>query len=168
MPNHLILLPELEVTLLDSIANVPAYYTMAQKYFELLYSCGCRPLEPMQIAKWIDGAGSSVTLLALKGNNPRTIQKVTLPPFWLTAITNQVNPFPSNSYIRFRYAFKHSYIYPAAYTGDKDIALYLFRHYQFKKLHNLGMSDNDIKVYMGENNIGVTQNYIYSEIWSGG
>jgi len=163
---HIIDFTELEVTLLDAINNVASFYIDAKEVFELLMITGCRPLEIMQIERWHDSVGTNVTLDAAKGNQIRIISKAILPAYFKSAITNQVNPFPSLSYVRFRYAFLHTYAYPLARIGNKQVALYLFRHYQFKKLHNLGQTDAQIKSYMGENSLAVTMGYIYGDVWS--
>lgn len=163
---HILTFSELENSLLDCIGNVASFYIDAKEVFELLMITGCRPLEIVQIDRWHDSVTSNVTLDAAKGNLTRIISKAILPAYFKSAITNQVNPFPSLSYVRYRYAFLHTYVYPNARIGNKQVALYLFRHYQFKKLHNLGKTDNEIKTYMGENSLPVTMKYIYGDIWS--
>lgn len=134
------------------------------EYLENIYSTGCRPAELLDVSRWSIGAGSTVVLQPLKGNNERVIEDVSVSALWLDAIDGQINIFNILTERKCRYYYqKYVSIYGLS-VGSKDVELYTYRYRYVKSLNLDGFSDLEIQEIMGWTNLSVVGNYVNAVI----
>jgi len=124
------------------------YGIIEETFFQLLYCCGCRPVEPMTSGIW-GKTLTEIVLIPLKNGQPtyRNIQQ--FPAQWAEWIGLQPSPFTNNSLDKYRYIFNSLLPTPPLFVGEKGCDLYLFRYRYVKYLFSIGYSAEDVRVNMG-------------------
>jgi len=133
------------------------------KYYKALYHLGIRATEALLPSIWSFPTSNTVVLQPHKGNNLRFFVRSDIPEDYLQSILfpEFINVIPS--YSQLNYLFQIYMYYGKIWIGNKSSTLHLFRHNYVKKLKAIGLSDEDIRVRIGEKELSSAQQYIYSE-----
>ena len=142
------------------VPGVPYFSGLMQ----LLHSTGARPADIMPPGAITKNASGNFFLNPLKGNNQRSINPQGLTDSQIIQIENNQPIFNPFSVRRFRYHFSANYKYPLASVGEKQIALYIFRHAFIKNLVAEGLTSIEISEIMGYTTTTPVQFYSESEI----
>lgn len=145
--------------ILDQVRKIePAAYPC----FAAMYFTGCRASESIDASRWIIQPDSSYILTTLKNNDYRYFSNFDLPfEFQLYIEQSALIPYSIN-YERLRYLFKMFSNYPRIWIGKKESTCHLFRHNYVKKLINQGLTNEEIRVKLGERNLKSALSYINS------
>lgn len=166
MANHLLTTTELNNDTL-AITNGASFYSNEfQIYSQWLRSTGCRPNEPLMLDKWAILDGSHVTLEPQKGNNQRIIalSNATIRD----SIQTQKPILYAQNYRKYWHILRRFSLYPFAYLGGKEVGEYRYRYAFARNQKDAGLTDNQIRIAMGEVTQAAANAYIYSQVWSGG
>lgn len=156
----------LESSLIAAKDNTPPYYPFLSTVLNVLYFTGCRPHEVLDLSLWSRIDSDSFLLKALKGNSPRLINKIDLPPIFINYIDNNFLPFSLINYRQFVYQFLRIYQYPSAMIDNKKCTLYLYRHAFIKRLADEGKTIEQIRQITGHKSDAIVEGYIGSLIYT--
>jgi hypothetical protein len=125
------------------------YYPVTQSFAADLYNTGCRPNELLFPTRWSYISDEEIILQPLKNNLPRYFKKVDLSISLFNGVINQVSPYNNLSLRQLQYNFYN--VLPVNFVGtvDKSAIAYIFRYNYVRKLHDEGLTDNDILYLMG-------------------
>lgn len=130
--------------------------------FSAMYFTGCRASESIDVSRWTIQADNSYILDTLKNNDPRYFSNFDLPFEFQLYIEQSAFVSYSINYERLRYLFKMFSLYPRIWIGRKESTCHLFRHNYVKKLMSQGLTNEEIRVKLGERNLKSALSYINS------
>lgn len=146
--------------ILESVKKIePAVYPS----FSAMYHLGCRASESIDRSLWSVNPDNSYTLQPLKNNDVRQFNSFEVPFEFQLYIEGINEPGYNVNYERLRYLFKMFSIYPRIWVGKKESTCHLFRHNYVKKLMSQGLSNEEIRVKLGEKNMKSALSYIESQ-----
>jgi len=120
---------------------------------------GSRPVEVLRNDYFVSLDGSLITVQPDKKNNQRIIQDVDVNNIMYAFLTTDYLYLKVRDYKRLNQTF-HIASAPNNYiVEDKEMVLYLFRFNKVKKLVDSGLTDEQVRVKMGWNNILMVQKY---------
>lgn len=153
---------ELDSNLKYILGEVRKIEPAAYPCFAAMYFTGCRASESIDVSRWTIQTDSSYILDTLKNNDPRYFSNFDLPfEFQLYLEQSVFVPYSIN-YERLRYLFKMFSNYPRIWIGKKESTCHLFRHNYVKKLIHQGLTNEEIRVKLGERNMKSALSYINS------
>ncbi len=153
---------ELDSNLKYILGEVRKIEPAAYPCFAAMYFTGCRASESIDVSRWTILTDSSYILNTLKNNDPRYFSNFDLPfEFQLYLEQSVFVPYSIN-YERLRYLFKMFSNYPRIWIGKKESTCHLFRHNYVKKLIHQGLTNEEIRVKLGERNMKSALSYINS------
>lgn len=129
---------------------------------EILYSTGCRINDILEYERWSVLMNGNIQLQPQKRNNLRIFEPADLPTLFYDNLVNDINTFDGYYYDKCEYYINEILRKNAIKRNKKYLTTHLFRHNYCKKLHNLGMTDEQIQLKLGLLNLASAQNYIYS------
>lgn len=132
--------------------------------FELLKITGIRADE-INLKYWIKLSPDLYKLTPTKRNNERFFTEAELTQEWIEAIELQ-NPVRfTNSYSSLMYYFQKTKLWSKMYVNVKEICNHLYRHLYARNLKDLGYTDDEIRIKMGEKKQTSADEYIYGIIY---
>jgi hypothetical protein len=155
---------DLNSSLIKVLEPQPNYQSYLFDAFTMLALTSIRPAELFELNRWSEPEEGIFKLNPLKNNNPRYFNEETLTPYFANAVREGLPLYYPFSIRRLRYHFTQFYLYPSAQIGEKEVALYLFRHRGIKKLSRDGLSAQEIAEVMGYTTTTVVSGYINSAI----
>lgn len=132
--------------------------------YEVLYYSGCRINDVLEFNRWSVLMNGNVQLQPQKGNNLRVFQSVELPYLFYDNLINNYNCFENILYGKAEYHLKTLINKYDIRRNKKKLTTHLFRHNYAKKLHDIGKTDTEIQLILGEKHLISAQNYINSNL----
>lgn len=124
------------------------YYPDTQTFLTDLYNTGCRPNELLQIWRWSYVDATHIYLTVEKQGTTRTFLDTDLSESLLFAIQNSLEPYGSLTLRQLTWVEKKVLPVPQVQTADRSAITYIFRYNYVKKLHNAGLTDDQIRDIM--------------------
>lgn len=168
MPYIIYTAEELNIDLLSFTAFLSEKQLYYTDFLSIFYNTGLRFCEVREFSRWSVANDNEVTVITAKGSNPRTFNKNLLPPFFITCIRENINPFKGINNQTAAYYFKTFYPKKQVRHDKKRLSTHLFRHNIAKQMFINGFSRSEIKEFLGEKSLLNSNNYIDSELnyWS--
>ena len=129
---------------------------------EILYTTGCRINDVLEYNRWSVLMNGNIQLQPQKRNNLRVFGPDELPIMFYDNLVANIDTFEGFFYDKCEYYINEILRKNAIKRNRKYLTTHLFRHNYCKKLHNLGMTDEQIQLKLGLLNLASAQNYIYS------
>lgn len=129
---------------------------------EILYSTGCRINDILEYERWSVLMNGNIQLQPQKRNNLRIFEPAELPTLFYDNLVANIDTFDGYYYDKCEYYINEILRKNAIKRNKKYLTTHLFRHNYCKKLHNSGMTDEQIQLKLGLLNLASAQNYIYS------
>lgn len=162
---RMINLPELKVETDYLVRKTNVLYKLDYPVWLLMKQTGCRIGESLDTQRWSQ-IGSIYELVPQKNNNVRIIQKTELTTITANWITNGNQNPAANNYNRYVHQFHQIFGYKRFFIGQKGVSSHLLRHRIVKeKKEELGWSDENIRIWLGEKTQKAADSYIYSQIY---
>lgn len=161
-------LNDLNNNLNSVIAAAKSLSVAFNEFFSNLKFTGLRFSELKHTEKWYFDEKLNLFCPTLKGGMVRSNMQDIITPFLLDNIANDSHPFTHITNATACYWMFTFMPLKRIYHESKVISTHLFRHYVAKKMLNDGYSEEQIKYFFGEKDIGNMCNYIYSDLWSWG
>lgn len=153
---------ELNTILYETIYTNRSIEPEIRLLIEILYSTGCRINDVLEYERWTVLMNGNIQLQPQKRNNLRIFGPGELPTLFYDNLVNGINTFDGYYYDKCEYYINEILRKNAIKRNKKYLTTHLFRHNYCKKLHNLGMTDEQIQLKLGLLNLASAQNYIYS------
>lgn len=144
----------------DVIQYAKVYYPNYLYYLNTLRLTGCRPAEPLISNLWSWNEDSTINLIPLKNNNPRTFLPTDLDPDFLNMILTDNFLFDETRQRSMLRAFNISNRTGKFQTLNDRSSLYIFRYIKAKELHQEGKSMSEIQSYFGWKSVHLAQQYV--------
>ncbi|MDD4438889.1 MAG: hypothetical protein PHS04_12770 [Tissierellia bacterium] len=130
--------------------------------FEAMYQLGIRVQEAINPSLWDISKDTHIVLRPQKYNDIRIFTPDDLPVNYLAFLKYSSNWMIKPNYSRLNYLYKKLTLYPRIFVGKKQCTNHLFRHNYVKKLIAKGMTDEQIRIHMGERQMKSALAYINS------
>ena len=138
----------------------PRYYPL----FDMLFRTGMRFEDCYSLSRWAIVSPQVVTVQTAKGSDIRTFTESDINPYLWAAIHAQNFSYFNFSYSTIRRYFSLAFPIPNLTVLSKPIKTHIFRHNKARMLKASGLSDLEIKAYLGERSLSSAKSYIYSNI----
>ncbi|WP_172914071.1 hypothetical protein [Capnocytophaga canis] len=155
---------------IDSV--VLRFLQTCQKFDPILYSIfynqyltGCRFDDIHNLARWELKNDNTLILSPCKKNNLRVFNINEVDFLLYEQIRYSYNVYQSISFSTALLHFGRLFPNPNLMIKNKPVKTHIFRHLKARKLKASGMSDHEIKEYLGERNMMSAHSYIYSVIY---
>ena len=159
-------LEELELASEVFLERVQIYNPIQASIYQNQINLGCRFNDVMKLEKWSIVNELTVSLLPQKNNSLRVFNKSDLDVMLRHQLENNYNYYAKTSYSDAISVFYRMFPIPNIRVKNKPIKTHIFRHIKAKRLKANGMSDNDIRLYLGENMQRSANDYIYSQVYT--
>ena len=159
-------LEELELASEIFLERVQIYNPIQASIYQNQINLGCRFNDVMKLEKWSIVNELTVSLLPQKNNSLRVFNKSDLDVMLRHQLENNYNLYSKTSYSDAISVFYRMFPLPNIRVKNKPIKTHIFRHIKAKRLKANGMSDNDIRLYLGENMQRSANDYIYSQVYT--
>ncbi len=160
-----ITLEDLESASQIFIDRVSIYNSIQSSIYSNQLNLGCRFNDVYNLERWSIVNELTVKLQPCKNNSVRVFNKSELDFMLLDQLENNYNLYEKTSYSDAVSVFYRMFPIPNIRVKNKPIKSHIFRHIKAKQLKRNGMSDNDIRLYLGENHQRSANDYIYSTIY---
>lgn len=156
---------DIDVNCKHVVAQLSYQSPFIQNCMNVLYNCGCRASESVNMLKWSELDNSNLKLVTLKYNYERTIEKAILPVTFVTLVLDPEKKEFYCSASNLRKTFEKLTLYPNARVLNKQISLHMFRHNFVKQLYSNGASVDEIEKILGLKSSDIVNNYLHSVIY---
>lgn len=158
-------LEELEQATAVFMERVVIYNPIQASIYQNQINLGCRFNDVYKLEKWQIVNSLTVSLRPQKNNSLRVFNKSDLDFMLLDQLENEYNYYSKTSYSDAISVFFRMFPYPRIKVKNKFVKTHVFRHIKAKQLKRDGMSDNDIRLFLGENMQRSANDYIYSTVY---
>lgn len=145
-------------------ANPILYIPVMKDLVNLQYKTGCRINDILQHERWTVLGSGNLQLQPQKDNNTREFEYSEVTDKFYTSIIENTPLYAEISYRKYQYHLRQILNLYGLRLGDKGLCSHIFRHNYARQLKGSGMTDNDIKIRLGERNQSSANYYIYSTI----
>ena len=159
-------LEELELASEVFLERVQIYNPIQASIYQNQINLGCRFNDVMKLEKWTIVNELTVSLLPQKNNSLRVFNKSDLDVLLLHQLENNYNYYAKTSYSDAISVFYRMFPIPNIRVKNKPIKTHIFRHIKAKQLKREGKTDNEIRLYLGENMQRSANDYIYSQVYT--
>ncbi|WP_286833310.1 MULTISPECIES: hypothetical protein [unclassified Proteiniphilum] len=153
---------DIDSNLINIIERCKRLEPASTPMFEIMYHCGVRVQEATTPQLWDDLDGTHLVLKPQKYNDIRIFKNEDIPDSFRNFLKYSKNWLIKPNYDRINYIYSLLTMYPSVYVGRKKCTNHLFRHNYVKKLIAKGMTDEQIRIHMGERQMKSALAYINS------
>ena len=159
---------DLNSVLYDARDNDLLYSTELQLIADVQFRTGCRIGEAIQFNRWTLLGNGNIQLQPQKSNNLREFDPTVIRAKYFDYVIANTDLFSSVGYRKYNYYLEKVLNYHQFTIGNKSVSSHLFRHNYARQLKLLGVSDDNIRINLGEVTQQSANHYIYSQIeWLG-
>tara|TARA_R110000782_G_scaffold48657_2_gene106425 strand:- start:938 stop:1438 length:501 start_codon:yes stop_codon:yes gene_type:complete len=156
---------EIETRCSDMLIKAESIYPYYLPYLEYLYSTGSRPVESLRSDYVVSVTSDSYIVQPDKKNNLRIILFSNINNTYKSFLDGSMVYIRPNQYQKLN-VVGQSLQAPSNYRSEiRDFGLYLFRYNYVRKLHDSGMSIEDIQIEMGWKNILMVTRYLTTNVY---
>lgn len=159
-------LEELESASILFLERVQIYNPIQASIYQNQINLGCRFNDVMKLAKWKEVNDLTCTLQPQKNNSLRVFNKSDLDVILRHQLENGYDLYSTTSYSDAISVFYRMFPIPNIRIKNKPVKTHIFRHIKAKRLKANGMTDNEIRLYLGENMQRSANDYIYSTVYT--
>jgi hypothetical protein len=144
------------------VTRCKQYEPATAPLFEVMYNNGVRVQEATNPNLWEVSESGYIVLIPQKYNDKRIFTLEEIPESYRDFLKHSRTWLIKPNYDRLNYLFKIFTLYPRIYVGGKKCTNHLFRHNYVKKLIAKGMTNEQIRIHMGERHMRSALAYINS------
>lgn len=130
--------------------------------YDIMYRTGCRINDVLEFNRWTVLMNGNIQLEPQKNNNLRVFQESELPSIFYDNLVNNYNFLNGYFYGKCEYHLKSIINKYDIRRYDKKITTHIFRHNYAKKMSDTGMTNEQVRVKLGEKQLSSATGYISS------